>query len=71
MFWRRSLAGDGGESLRPALARRIGNVAISTELAGIFDRLGCRAESWQARLEKLGSSWLTLSPESRSQTPIF
>jgi len=32
---------------------REGKAAISAELAGIFDRLGCRAENWQARLEKL------------------
>ena len=27
--------------------------SISAELAGIFERLGCSAQSWQARLEKL------------------
>jgi hypothetical protein len=27
--------------------------SISTELAGVFERLGCSAQSWQARLEKL------------------
>jgi hypothetical protein len=27
--------------------------ALSAELAGIFDRLGSSAKSWQARLEKL------------------
>jgi hypothetical protein len=27
--------------------------SISSELAGIFERLGCSAQSWQARLEKL------------------
>jgi hypothetical protein len=32
---------------------REGKAAISAELAGIFDRLSCRAENWQARLEKL------------------
>ena len=32
---------------------REGNAAISAELAGILDRLGTTAESWQARLEKL------------------
>jgi hypothetical protein len=32
---------------------RNGKTSISTELAGIFERLGCGAESWQARLEKL------------------
>jgi hypothetical protein len=26
---------------------------ISAKLAGIFDRLGSRAENWQARMEKL------------------
>jgi hypothetical protein len=29
-----------------------GQAAISAELAGIFERLGCSAQSWQARLEK-------------------
>jgi hypothetical protein len=32
--------------------------AISAELAGIFDRLRCRAENRQARLEKLRSGRL-------------
>ena len=32
---------------------REGNAAISAELAGILERLGTTAESWQARLEKL------------------
>jgi hypothetical protein len=32
---------------------RQGKAAISAELAGIFDRLGCDAKSWQARIEKL------------------
>jgi hypothetical protein len=32
---------------------REGKAAISAELAGIFDRLGSRAENWQARMEKL------------------
>jgi len=32
---------------------RKGKAALSAELAGIFDRLGSRAENWQARLEKL------------------
>ena len=32
---------------------REGKAVISAELASIFDRLGCRAEDWQARLEKL------------------
>jgi len=32
---------------------RHGKAAISAELAGIFDRLGCRAENWRSRLEKL------------------
>jgi hypothetical protein len=32
---------------------REGKAAISAELAGILERLGCRPESWQARLEKL------------------
>jgi hypothetical protein len=32
---------------------REGKAAISREVAAIFDRLGSRAEAWQARLEKL------------------
>jgi hypothetical protein len=32
---------------------REGKAAISAELAGIFDRLGSDAKSWEARLEKL------------------
>ena len=32
---------------------RKGKAALSAELAGIFDRLGSRAESWRVRLEKL------------------
>ena len=32
---------------------REGKAAISAKLAGIFDRLGSRAENWQARMEKL------------------
>jgi hypothetical protein len=32
---------------------RKGKASISAELASIFERLGCSAQSWQARLEKL------------------
>jgi hypothetical protein len=32
---------------------RQGKVSISAELAGIFQRLGCNAQSWQNRMEKL------------------
>jgi hypothetical protein len=32
---------------------RTGKAAISAILAGIFERLGSRAENWQARMEKL------------------
>jgi hypothetical protein len=32
---------------------REGKAVISTELAGLFERLGCRAAGWQARMEKL------------------
>jgi hypothetical protein len=32
---------------------RTGKATISTELVGIFDRLGSNAQSWRARLEKL------------------
>jgi hypothetical protein len=37
---------------------REGKAAISGELAGIFDRLGSSAETWQARLEKLSTGRL-------------
>ena len=33
---------------------RQGKASISAELAGIFERLGCNAQSWQVRMEKLG-----------------
>jgi hypothetical protein len=33
---------------------RQGKASISAELAGIFQRLGCNARSWQNRMEKLG-----------------
>ena len=32
---------------------RNGKIALSAELAGMFDRLGSTAESWRGRLEKL------------------
>ena len=32
--------------------------SISADLAGIFERLGCSAHSWQARLEKLNGDRL-------------
>ena len=32
---------------------RQGKASISAELAGIFERLGCSAQSWQNRMEKL------------------
>jgi hypothetical protein len=32
---------------------REGKASISTELAGIFERLGCSASRWQSRMEKL------------------
>ena len=37
---------------------RDGKAAISREVAGIFERLGTTAETWQARLEKLGQGRL-------------
>ena len=37
---------------------REGKAAISAELAGIFERLGSDAESWQARLQKLAAGRL-------------
>ena len=32
---------------------RQGKASISSELAGIFERLGCSAQTWQARMNKL------------------
>ena len=32
---------------------RQGKASISADLAGVFERLGCSAQNWQARLEKL------------------
>ena len=32
---------------------RQGKASISAELAGIFERLGCSAQNWQNRMEKL------------------
>ncbi len=32
---------------------RQGKASISAELAGIFERLGCSAQSWQNRMERL------------------
>jgi hypothetical protein len=32
---------------------RQGKASISAELAGIFERIGCSAQSWQSRMEKL------------------
>jgi hypothetical protein len=32
---------------------RQGKASISAELAGIFERLGCSAQSWEVRMEKL------------------
>ncbi|MGO8903141.1 MAG: hypothetical protein ACLQU5_33105 [Isosphaeraceae bacterium] len=37
---------------------RAGKAVISGELAGIFERLGSNAETWQARLRKLAAGWL-------------
>ena len=37
---------------------RAGKAVISAELAGVFERLGSNAESWQARLQKLAASRL-------------
>ncbi len=37
---------------------RKGKTAISADLAGIFARMGSNAESWQLRLEKLGTGQL-------------
>ena len=32
---------------------REGKASISAELAGVFERLGCSAQSWQIQIEKL------------------
>jgi hypothetical protein len=45
--------GVGGFSVMDNHVFREGKAAISAKLAGIFDRLGIRAEDWQARMEKL------------------
>jgi hypothetical protein len=37
---------------------RPGKATISAELAGIFDRLGTNARSWQVRMKKLSGSRL-------------
>jgi hypothetical protein len=37
---------------------RQGKASIAAELAGIFQRLGCSAQSWQNRMEKLRRSSL-------------
>ena len=46
---------------------RDGKATISAELSGILNRLGCSAESWRARLEKLkGGRWSDSSPPAES-----
>jgi hypothetical protein len=46
---------------------RDGKATISAELSGILNRLGCSAESWRARLEKLkGGRWFDSSPPAES-----
>ena len=40
-------------SLHTGRVFRQGKASISAELAGIFERLGYSAQSWQARLERL------------------
>ena len=37
---------------------REGRASISAELAGVFERLGCSAQSWQIQIEKLGGDRL-------------
>ena len=37
---------------------REGKTSISAELAGIFERLGCSAQSWQERMKKLSGDRL-------------
>jgi hypothetical protein len=37
---------------------RQGKARIAAELVGIFERLGCSAQSWQNRMEKLGKGRL-------------
>ena len=40
-------------SITPGRLFRHGKASISAELAGIFERLGCSAQNWQNRIEKL------------------
>ena len=47
--------------LDPEVARAwsdSGKASISAELAGVFERLGCSAQSWQIQIEKLGGDRL-------------
>ena len=37
---------------------RQGKASISAELAGIFERLNCSAQSWHKRMERLGGDRL-------------
>jgi hypothetical protein len=37
---------------------RQGTASISAELAGIFERLNCNAQSWHKRMERLGGDRL-------------
>jgi hypothetical protein len=37
---------------------RVGKASISAELAEIFERLGCSAQSWQIQIKKLRGDWL-------------
>jgi hypothetical protein len=45
--------GVGGFSVMSNHVFREGKAGISAKLAGSFDRLGSRAEDWQARMKKL------------------
>ena len=50
-----------------------GKVRISAELAGILDRIGTSAESWQVRMEKLknGRSFGRFFAASRDKLPAL
>ena len=49
---------------------RPGKATISAELAGIFDRLGTNARSWQVKMKKLRASRLLGRVFAASQTKL-
>ena len=46
------MANRSGHVYRPGSAPSVRTI-ISAELAGVFERLGCSAQSWQIQIEKL------------------